>query len=37
MNFGSVPEPMIRRIESVMTMVGGKVVHATKPFAAMAP
>jgi len=32
----TVPEQMIRRIESVMTMVGGKVVHATKPFAPMA-
>jgi predicted amidohydrolase YtcJ len=29
----TVPEQTIRRIESVMTMVGGKVVHATKPFA----
>jgi predicted amidohydrolase YtcJ len=33
----TVPEQTIRRIESVMTMVGGKAVHATKPFAAMAP
>ena len=31
----TVPEQMIRRIESVMTMVGGRVVHATKPFATM--
>jgi predicted amidohydrolase YtcJ len=33
----TVPEQMIRRIESVMTMVGGKIVHATQPFAATAP
>jgi predicted amidohydrolase YtcJ len=31
----TVPEQMIRQIESVMTMVGGRVVHATKPFATM--
>jgi predicted amidohydrolase YtcJ len=30
----TVPEPMIRKIESVMTLVGGKVVHATEPFRA---
>jgi predicted amidohydrolase YtcJ len=28
----TVPEQTIRRIESVMTMVGGKVVHAGQPF-----
>ena len=32
----TVPEQMIRRIESVMTMVGGRVVHATKPFSGLA-
>jgi predicted amidohydrolase YtcJ len=32
----TVPEQMIRRIESVMTMVGGKIVHATQSFAALA-
>jgi predicted amidohydrolase YtcJ len=31
----TVPEQMIRRVESVMTMVGGKVVHATPPFSTM--
>src|SRR5262245_24850428 len=29
----TVPEPMIRKIESVMTLVAGKVVHASGPFA----
>ena len=33
----TVPDQTIRRIESVMTMVGGKIVHATQPFGAMAP
>jgi predicted amidohydrolase YtcJ len=28
----TVPEQTIRRIESVMTMVGGKIVHAAAPF-----
>jgi predicted amidohydrolase YtcJ len=28
----SVPEEQIRRIESVMTLVGGRVVHASAPF-----
>jgi predicted amidohydrolase YtcJ len=28
----TVSEQMIRRIESVLTMVGGKVVHASSPF-----
>ena len=28
----TVSEPMIRRIESVLTMLGGKVVHAAQPF-----
>jgi hypothetical protein len=31
-----VPEQTIRRIESVMTMVGGKVVHAGQPFIGLA-
>ena len=30
----SVPEQTIRKIESVLTLVGGKVVHATGPFSA---
>jgi predicted amidohydrolase YtcJ len=29
----SVPEQAIRKIESVLTLLGGKVVHATPPFA----
>ena len=29
----TVSEQAIRRIESMMTMVGGKIVHAIKPFA----
>ena len=33
----TVPEQTIRRIESVLTLLGGKTVHATAPFAAMAP
>ena len=28
----TVPEPAIRRIESVLTLLGGKVVHAAPPF-----
>jgi predicted amidohydrolase YtcJ len=32
----TVPEQMIRRIESVMTMVGGKIVYANTPFSAVA-
>src|SRR5688572_22217311 len=30
----TVPEQTIRRIESVMTMVAGRIVHATQPFSA---
>ncbi len=30
----TVTEPMIRKIESVMTLVGGRIVHATGSFAA---
>ena len=33
----TVPEQTIRRIESVLTLLGGTIVHATAPFAAMAP
>lgn len=33
----SVPEDRIARITSVMTMVGGQVVHGEGPFAALAP
>jgi predicted amidohydrolase YtcJ len=28
----TVPEQTIRRIESVLTMLGGTIVHATQPF-----
>ena len=28
----TVPEQTIRRIESVLTLLGGKIVHATQPF-----
>jgi len=36
-DYFSVPEEEIKRIESVLTVVGGKVVHATEEFAAHAP
>jgi predicted amidohydrolase YtcJ len=29
----TVPDQMIRKIESVLTLVGGKIVYATAPFA----
>jgi predicted amidohydrolase YtcJ len=32
----TVPEPTIRRIESVLTLLGGKIVHTAAPFAGMA-
>jgi len=31
----TVPDQAIRKIESVLTLVGGRVVHATAPFAAL--
>jgi predicted amidohydrolase YtcJ len=31
----TVPDQMIRKIESVMTLVGGKIVHASERFAAL--
>jgi hypothetical protein len=31
----TVPDQMIRKIESVLTLVGGRVVHATAPFTAL--
>jgi len=31
----TVPDQMIRRIESVLTLIGGKVVHASGPFQAV--
>jgi predicted amidohydrolase YtcJ len=31
----TVPEQTIRRIESVLTLLGGKIVHATQPFSGL--
>src|SRR3989441_6861058 len=36
-NYFSVPEERIRDIQSVLTVVGGKIVHATDEFAPYAP
>ncbi|HTI69166.1 MAG TPA: amidohydrolase [Candidatus Limnocylindria bacterium] len=36
-DYFAVPEEAIKGIESVLTMVGGKIVHATKEFIAHAP
>jgi len=36
-DYFSVPEEDIKAIESVLTVVGGKVVHATKEFSSHAP
>jgi predicted amidohydrolase YtcJ len=36
-DYFSVPEEEIKRIESVLTIVGGKVVHASEPFSNLAP
>jgi predicted amidohydrolase YtcJ len=36
-DYMSVPEEQIKRIESVLTVVGGAVVYAAKPFDAFAP
>src|SRR5262249_3390310 len=36
-DYMSVPEDQIKGIESVLTVVGGDVVHAAKPFEAFAP
>ena len=36
-DYFSVPEPEIARIESVLTMVGGKVVYGAGEFAPLAP
>jgi predicted amidohydrolase YtcJ len=36
-DYFSVPEEQIKGIESVLTVVGGKIVHATEEFAAHAP
>jgi predicted amidohydrolase YtcJ len=36
-DFFAVPEPEIQTLESVLTVVGGKVVYAAAPFAELAP
>ncbi len=36
-DYFSVPEEEIKRIESVLTIVGGKVVHASEEFSKLAP
>jgi predicted amidohydrolase YtcJ len=36
-DYFSIPEEEIKRIESVLTIVGGKVVHAAQEFARLAP
>lgn len=36
-DYFSVPEDDIKGLESVLTIVGGRVVHASGDFAAMAP
>ena len=36
-DYFSIPEEEIKRIEAVLTMVGGKVVYASSPFESLAP
>jgi predicted amidohydrolase YtcJ len=36
-DYFSVPEEDIRRIESILTVLGGEIVYAAKPFEALAP
>src|SRR5258706_14244362 len=36
-DYFSIPEEEIKRLESVLTIVGGRVVYATAPFAKLAP
>jgi predicted amidohydrolase YtcJ len=36
-DYFSIPEDEIKRLESVLTIVGGKIVYATEPFAKLAP
>ena len=36
-DYFSIPEDEIKRLESVLTIVGGKVVYANEPFAKLAP
>src|SRR5713101_2177328 len=36
-DYFSIPEDEIKRLESVLTIVGGKIVYANEPFAKLAP
>ena len=36
-DFFSIPEDEIKRLESVLTIVGGKIVYANEPFSKLAP
>jgi hypothetical protein len=36
-DYFSVPEEQIKNIESVLTVLGGKVVYAAEPFTDLAP
>src|SRR5260370_6417228 len=36
-DYFSIPEDEIKRLESVLTIVGGKIVYAAEPFAKLAP
>ena len=36
-DYFSIPEEEIKRLESVLTVVGGRVVYAAAPFAKLAP
>ena len=36
-DYFSIPEEEIKRLESVLTLVGGRVVYAAAPFAKLAP
>jgi hypothetical protein len=36
-DYFSIPEEEIKRLESVLTIVNGKIVYASKPFATLAP
>jgi len=36
-DYFSVPEEQIKNLESVLTIVGGKIVHATEEFSSHAP
>ena len=36
-DYFAIPEEEIKQLESVLTMVGGKIVHANEPFASLSP